>query len=153
MHAMSPDPNWFLPDPHSQPEFYADVPLKRLLAWIIDSLLILVITLLIVPFTAFTALLFLPLLGMAVSFAYRVITIANGSATPGMRLLAIELRNRDGSRLDTSTAFAHTLGYSLSFVAMPLQVLSMILMASTERGQGLTDMVLGTVALNRRAGA
>ena len=29
-----------LPDPAVQPEFYEDVPLKRLLAWLVDSILI-----------------------------------------------------------------------------------------------------------------
>jgi hypothetical protein len=33
----------------------------------------------------------------------------------------------------------------------PLQLISMILMLVTERGQGLTDVILGTTALNRPA--
>ena len=38
-----------LPDPDLHAEFYADVPLKRLLAFIVDSILIVVITVLLIP--------------------------------------------------------------------------------------------------------
>ncbi len=57
-----------LPDPDLQAEFYADVPLKRALAWIVDMILIALLTTVIVPFTAFTALFFLPVLFLMVSF-------------------------------------------------------------------------------------
>ncbi|MFY9320584.1 MAG: RDD family protein, partial [Lentibacter algarum] len=49
-----------LPDPHYQPEFYADVPLKRLISWAIDTVIIVLLVVLILPFTAFTGLFFLP---------------------------------------------------------------------------------------------
>ncbi len=142
---------WALPDPHYQPEFYADVPMKRLIAWVIDTVLIVLIVILIVPFTAFTGLFFLPLLTFFVSFAYRVVTLSNGAATLGMRFTAIEFRNAHGARINSSEAFLHTLGYTLSFAIPIVQFGSIILMSTSERGQGLTDMALGTVALNRRA--
>ena len=141
----------YMPDPLAQPEFYRDVPFKRLLAWVIDTVLIVLACVLIVPFTAFTGLFFFPILLLVVGFAYRVITIANGSATWGMRVMAIELRRADGSRFDLSAAVMHTLGYSISWAVPVLQLISVILMATTERGQGLTDHVMGTVALNRQA--
>ena len=68
-----------------------------------------------------------------------------------MRLMAIELRDASGARLDLGLAFLHTIGYTVSWAVAPLQLISVILMAATPRGQGLTDMVLGTAALNRRA--
>jgi hypothetical protein len=68
-----------------------------------------------------------------------------------MRLFAIEFRNANGQRLDQAEAFQHTLGFMLSFTFFPVQILSMVLMATSARGQGLTDHILGTVALNRRA--
>lgn len=140
-----------LPDPRTQPEFYADVPMKRLVAWLVDTVLIALICLLIVPFTAFTGLFFFPLLMLVVGFAYRVVTIANRSATWGMRLMAIEFRTAQGERLGLGLATAHTLGTSLSFAMPLLQVVSVILMLTTARGQGLTDHLLGSVALNRAA--
>ena len=139
-----------IPDPAAQPEFYKDVPTKRLLAWVVDAALTLVACLIIVPFTAFTAIFFFPLLFLLVGFAYRVVTLANGSATWGMRLFSIELRHADGSRLDASGAFMHTLGYTLSWMVPIVQFASVVMMASTERGQGVSDHVLGTVMINRR---
>lgn len=140
-----------LADPVTQPQFYRDVAGKRLLAWVIDTILITLICLLIVPFTAFIALFFFLGLMAVVSFVYRVITLAGGSATLGMRLLAIEFRDRTGARFDLGTAFLHTVGYTVSWAVAPLQLISVILMATSGRGQGLTDMLLGTAALNRRA--
>lgn len=139
------------PDPFAQPDFYKDVPLKRLLAWGVDAVLTFLACLAILPFTAFTGLFFFPVLFLVVGFIYRMITLANGSATWGMRLFAIELRQSTGARLDAGSAFAHTLGYTVSWAMFPLQLISMMLMATTERGQGLSDHALGTVMVNRRA--
>lgn len=140
-----------IPDPQAQPDFYKDVPLKRLLAWGVDAAITLLACLVILPFTAFTALFFFPFLFLVVGFCYRTLTIANGSATWGMRLFAIELRNVNGEPLEAAGAFAHTLGYTLSWTVPVFQLISMIMMGSTERGQGLSDHVLGTVMINRRA--
>ncbi|MBU2980839.1 RDD family protein [Lentibacter algarum] len=145
------DQTWALPDPHYQPEFYADVPLKRFLAWLVDVALIVVLVVVIVPFTAFTGLFFLPLLYFIVSFIYRFVTLSNGAATPGMRLTAIELRNAQGEKITSNEALMHTFGLALSFGFPLLQLVSVVLMVTSERGQGLSDMALGTVALNRRA--
>ena len=140
-----------LPDPHLQPEFYADVPTKRLLAIVVDTLVIVAMCLLVLPFTAFTGVFFFPFLMLVVGFAYRVATIANGSATWGMRLMAIEFRTHDGHTFDLGTAFLHTLGFTVSMGVFVAQAISIVLMLTSERGQGLTDMVLGSVALNRQA--
>ena len=51
-----------LPDPEFNADFYAGVPAKRALAWIVDTILTMILTAVIVPFTAFTALFFLPFL-------------------------------------------------------------------------------------------
>ncbi|WP_375690251.1 RDD family protein [Pseudooceanicola sp. LIPI14-2-Ac024] len=140
-----------LPDPDTQPEFYSGVPLKRLLAWIVDTALILALCLLVLPFTAFTGLFFFPLLMMVTGFLYRWATLSGGSATWGMRLLSIEIRRADGDRLDGGTAFLHTMGYTISIAFFVVQLVSMVLMATTYRGQGVSDYLLGTVALNRAA--
>ena len=144
-------PYWGLPDPDLKPEFYADVPAKRLIAWIIDTVLITLLCVLIVPFTAFTALFFFAFLYLVVGFAYRTVTLANSSATPGMWLMAITIRNHDGSPLHLPMAALHTLGYSVSTTLILLQGISIILMMTQPRGQSLTDLVLGTAALNRAA--
>ncbi|WP_299414535.1 RDD family protein [uncultured Sulfitobacter sp.] len=139
------------PDPELQPQFYDGVPTKRLLAWGVDTLVTVVLTLVVIPFTAFIGLFFLPLLYLLLGFAYRTVTLSRSSATWGMQLMAIELRTRDDNRFDLPTAFLHTAGYTVSLAMPLLQLISIVLMLSTERRQGLSDHVLGTVALNRRA--
>lgn len=138
-----------LPDPDMQPEFYASVPVKRLVAWVVDSLLIGGLTLLIVPLTGFVALFFLPMLFLVVGVAYRWVTLTRSSATPGMRLVAIEFRDADGRRLDGAMALVHTLGFTLSMAFVLPQVVSVVLMLTGARAQGLTDVILGTAAINR----
>lgn len=145
MHASA------LPDPDYHAEFYQGVPAKRAMAWVVDTILTLIITIAIIPFTAFTALFFLPMLWLTVNLLYRWISIASRSATPGMRLMAIEFRRADGSAMDGSTAFVHTLGFLISFSMFLPQLLSAGLMFFGARGQGLSDLVLGTVAINRTA--
>ncbi|MFN7595658.1 MAG: RDD family protein, partial [Cereibacter sp.] len=114
-----------LPDPDHQAEFYADVPIKRALAWVVDAILIAIMTMVVVPFTLFLSLFFLPLLYLTISFLYRTISLARHSATPGMRLMAIEFRDRTGAKFDLGTAFLHTLGYTLTISTLLPQLLSM----------------------------
>lgn len=142
-------PQSHLPDPDLQPEFYAAVPVKRLLAWLVDTLLIGLCGLVLLPFTAFLAIFFLPLFYLVVGFFYRVLTLAAWSATPGMALMSVELRRHDGHRFDMAHAVMHTLGFSVSVAFVLPQVISIILMLTGARRQGLTDAILGTAAINR----
>lgn len=138
-----------LPDPQLLPEFYAWVPLKRLLAWAVDTLLILMLTLVVLLATALLTVFILPLLYTALNIAYRWVTLARWSATPGMALMAVELRDAAGRRLDPTTALLHTLGYTVSVLVTPLQIASVALMLITARRQGATDLLLGTAMINR----
>lgn len=140
-----------LPDPDRQPQFYAAVPAKRLLAWVIDMVLILALSLVTVLLTAFVGAFVWPLLVLVIGFAYRVVTLANGSATWGMRFAGIEFRTAQGTRFDFPMALAHTTGYTISIAVPILQVISIVMMLTGARGQGLSDAFLGTVALNRRS--
>lgn len=140
-----------LPDPNHEAAFYAGVPFKRGLAWIFDVVLIGIISAVAVPFTAFTAIFYFPFLMLVLGFFYRWFTLTSGSATWGMRLMAIEIRQADGDRLSNQSAMLHTLGYSVSVAMAPLQLVSVIMMLITGRGQGLTDLVLNTAAINRPA--
>lgn len=140
-----------LPDPDRHADFYAAVPVKRAVAFAIDCGIVALLTTLVVLLTAFTALFFLPVAFGAVNFVYRWIALARASATPGMRLVSILFLDRSGSRLDAASAFLHTLGTTLSFAFVLPQIGSAVLMLTSPRGQGLTDLVLGTVAINRAA--
>lgn len=143
--------SYALPDPDRHADFYRGVAVKRGLAWVIDAVATMAITALIVPFTAFTALFFLPLLFFVVNFVYRVACLANTSATPGMWLTGIEFRKLDGDRLDTGTAIAHTMGTMVTWGFVLPQAASVLMMLLGPRGQGLSDLVLGTAAINRPA--
>ncbi len=143
--------SWGLPDPVTQAEFYTDVTFKRLIAFIVDSLLILLISVAIVPFTAFTAVFFFPVLGFFVSLIYRSVSLANSSATPGMRLMGIEFRTINGERMTLGLAVAHTVIFMVSLSMVVPQVISIILMLTGTRGQSLGDLMLGVAAINRAA--
>lgn len=140
-----------LPDPDSQPAFYEGVLSKRLLAWVVDVLVISALTALAVLATFLTGLFFLPVLYAVISFLYRWVTLSRSSATLGMQLFSVEFRTRDGAPFDAMTAALHTGGYVASCAIFPLQLVSIALMLVSGRGQGLTDHVLGTVLLNRAA--
>ncbi len=140
-----------LPDPDRHAAFYRGVPGRRALAWVADMVLTVALTALALPFTGFLALFVLLPFYAVISFLMRWATLSAWSATPGMALAGVELRRFDGARLDGGTAFLHTLGYHLSWIVFPVQALSVVLMAVTARGQGLSDLALGTVAIRRPA--
>lgn len=139
-----------LPDPDYHPQFYQSVSSKRLLAWIIDSVLITLLCFGVSLLTVFVGFFFWPILFLVLGFAYRVVTIANSSATWGMQFAGIELRDQTGRKLDAGQAVLHTSGYTISLAMPLLQVVSVVMMLTSSRGQGLTDAFLGTVMLNRR---
>jgi uncharacterized RDD family membrane protein YckC len=147
---MYTEPLSHLPDPERQAAFYDGVTVKRGLAWLVDVILIGSLTA-IISVVTIVGLFMIPFIYMVVGFLYRWMTLAGGSATLGMRLMSIEFRNAYGERLDGGQALLHTLGYVVTVSTGILQLISVVLMFVTERGQGLTDMVLGTVALNKRA--
>lgn len=137
-----------LPDPATKPEFYDGVLFKRAAAWGIDVILVAILCILILPFTAFTGIFFFPFLMLVIGFIYRWFTIAGKSATWGMRMMGIELRDHQGLRLQSSAALAHTAGYTFSVAMAPLQLISVLMMIVTDRKQGLTDHLMGTAAIN-----
>ncbi len=141
-----------LPDPQLQPEFYADVAVKRGVAFVVDLIVILAAVLLVVVATAFVGVFLLPLLFGAIGLAYRIVTLSNGSATLGMRLMAIEFRRSDGTPFGPFEAVWHSVGFTICLMLPLLQLVSIVMMLTGARGQGLSDLALGTVALNRRAG-
>ena len=139
---------WGLPDPDTQAEFYADVPVKRAIAWLIDVALVYAIVVLISFLTVGVGFFFFGFLALTVGFIYRTVSLANRSATFGMRMTSIELRKAQGERFDLATATLHTLGYYVSMAVFLAQIGSIVLMLTSSRAQGLTDHLLGTAAVN-----
>jgi len=140
-----------LPDPDRQPEFYQSVAIKRFIAWLFDIAFISLLCTVAIVLTFWLGFFILALIYMVVSFVYRVVTIANGSATVRMRFMGIELRDAFGARMDTGKAVAHTAGYFVSMAFPVIQIISVIMMLTSARCQGLTDAFLGTVMINQRA--
>ncbi len=144
-----------LPDPDADRQFYAGVPARRLLAWFIDLFLILLVGVPVAVIFGLATLGFgfalFPILVASIGFLYRTATIANGSATWGMRFVGIELRRGDGSRFDFVTALLHTTLYTVCFAFVLLQLISCVAMIGTRYGQGLPDLLLGTTAIHRPA--
>lgn len=142
-----------LPDPEYDAQFYDGVPSKRLVAWVIDAIAILILTmvstLIIGVLTLGLAFVFFPGILFLISFGYRWLTIADASATPGMRLMGIELRTRSGDRLDPITAAIHTGVFLFLMATMIGWIATIVAILGTRYNQGLPDLLLGTTAINR----
>ena len=143
--------NTQLPDPVLDAQFYAGVPIKRLFAWMIDVVVVFVITIALVLLTIGLGIFVFPLLLFGANLAYRILSLRKWSATLGMRLMGIEVRNMHGNRLEPNEAVFHTGLYiliTLTGLGIPATILAMLI---NDRGQGLHDMLLGTTAINRPA--
>ena len=138
-----------IPYPHSHPEFYESVTTKRFFAWLIDSIIVLGILIITSPFTFFVSLFLFPFFYAAIDFVYRTATLTMGSATFGMRLIAVELRHESGHRLDFVTSLFHTIGLYVSYAFVLVQIASIGMMVTRDDRKGLTDLVVGTVMVNR----
>ena len=145
-----------VPSPYEDEQFYAGVPLRRLAAFVIDvviaGLLMAVIAVvgLVVGFFTFG-------LGWLVAFAllvsadflYRWLTISADSATWGMALTGIELRDSRGERLDAGQALVHTVAYYATvMLGVPL-ILNLVVIFLSPHRRLIHDFLLGTVAINR----
>jgi uncharacterized RDD family membrane protein YckC len=147
----------FLYDPIAEPDLYEDIHAKRVVAFIIDCFVVVV---LMIPVSLIVFLLGFITLGLAwilfpVLFAlsgltYVTLTLGGpASATLGMRLVGIEMRTWNGGRMFALLALMHVLGFwFLNAVLSPLVLLVGLL---TYRKQLLHDLLLGVVALNAEA--
>ncbi len=138
-----------LPDPDRHAAFYAGVPTKRAMAWVVDAVLTAFLAFVVVLMTALIGLFVLLPLYLVINFAYRAITLSAWSATPGMALMGIELRAVDGGRFSPLDAVLHTGAFLVTAAFILPHLASMVLMLTTPRGQGLPDLLLGTAAINR----
>lgn len=138
-----------LPDPEKDAQFYTGVPFKRLIAWLIDFGIILLLTLAAVVGSLGLGAFIYPLIMLCINLAYRIFTLQLFSATLGMRLAGIEIRNAQGNKLNPKEAFWHTGLYTIIFLFIFGMIISVVMMLLSRRGQGLHDYFLGTTAINR----
>jgi uncharacterized RDD family membrane protein YckC len=144
-----------LPDPDVDPQFYEGVPMRRLAAWLVDLVVVLVMG---VPLALLFGLLTLgfgfalfPAIVGGVAFLYRTLTLASGSATWGMRFTGLEFRRHDGTRFDLLFALLHTGISTVCLGVVVLQVISCGTILWTRYRQSIPDIILGTTAINRPA--
>ncbi len=138
-----------LPDPELQPEFYSDVPLKRALAWLVDLLVTLALTVVALVFTLFVATFFLPIFYAMISIAYRTVMLSRYGATLGMMVTALKWRGLDGRAPDPMTAFIYSAIHAGQWTVLPLQIASIVMILVTPYRQGLNDHIMGTTMLHR----
>lgn len=148
MTTRSNDTYAALPDPAIQPAFYDGVATKRLLAWLVDSILVGIIAAIVASLPLFLLWFVFPLVFLVISLIYRIGTIASFSATPGMALFNIQLRTYQGAKLNGTEAALHTVSFLVASAFFLPQLASVILMLVNPRGQGLHDMFCGVVAIN-----
>ena len=138
-----------LPDPARQAEFYNQVPALRLIAFFIDTAIILILTLICPILSLFTLSWIMPFLSFAISVGYRMIALQTHSATLGMKWMGIELREGTGHPVTRQTALFHSAVFSAMFIIPFIPVINMVIMLVTPYGQGLHDMPFGTTAIRR----
>ena len=144
----------FVYNPDTHPELFESVLSKRIVAFIIDAILI---VLLMVPaalmililgvLTLGIAWLLFPLLFAIVALGYCALTLGGrASATPGMRVVGVEMRTWNGQGMFPLLAVMHALIFWFSCgILTPLVLLVGLF---TPRRQLLHDLLLGVVALN-----
>jgi uncharacterized RDD family membrane protein YckC len=135
--------------------YFEDVVFKRVVAHLIDAVIVAALMLpfgffLVVSAIASLGLLTVPLAlaFLALRFAYYVgFTGGAHSATPGMRLLGIELRTWTGGRPGHAQAALRALAYYASIALLtPLVVLAV---AFNRERRALHDLATGTLVVNR----
>lgn len=145
-----------VPDPERDPQFYQGVPLRRFVAFCVDTLVVLFLMLCLVFVggaltlgAIFFAGPLVMLMFFMTGFVYRCIMLSQRSATVGMMLTGIEIRDGDGEPMRQGTAFIHTAGFYATFFFLPLLFIGWFLMASSAHKRVMHDLILGSVAINK----
>lgn len=148
-------------DPATLPELYRGVMLRRVVAYLVDLVIIAIVTTFAATVFAVLGVLsfgllspLLALLLLVVPLSYHTILIGGPStATLGMRLFGIEVRRIDGSPPGYPLAALQTILFYTT-VALTSWLILLVAMFNAQ-GRTLHDYLCGTVAVNapRRARA
>lgn len=141
-------------DPAADPELYAGVLSKRVVAFIFDAI---IVFLLMIPAALVVFVLGVVTLGLGwvlygglfaiVALGYVALTLGSrNSATIGMRWAGVEMRTADGGAAYPLLAVLHALIFWFSCGLLTPLVLLVGLF--TTRRQLLHDLILGTVVVN-----
>jgi uncharacterized RDD family membrane protein YckC len=141
-------------DPRAEPELFDGVLSKRIIAFIIDAIIIVLLMIpaalvvFIVGFVTFGLGWFLySALFAIVALGYVALTLGGpNSATVGMRMSGLEMRTWNGAPMFSLLAVFHALIFWFSVGLLTPLVLLVGLF--TTRKQLLHDLILGTVVVN-----
>jgi uncharacterized RDD family membrane protein YckC len=144
-------------DPLARPELYEGVLPRRAMAFVLDAVLIGLLT---IPLAVLNVFLGIVTLGLSwflfpifiplVALGYNALTMGGpASATPGMRVFGLEMRVWDGQRMYGLLAALHAVVFWFSLYLLTPLVLLVALFSARRRL--LHDMLLGTVLVDRRA--
>jgi uncharacterized RDD family membrane protein YckC len=147
----------FVYDPDTQPDLFDGILSKRIIAFVIDAVLVvalmipaaLLVLILGVVTLGIGWLLFPPLFAI-VALTYVALTMGGpSSATIGMRIAGVEMRTWSGQKMFPLLAIMHSLIFWFSVGLLTPLILLVGLF--TARRQLLHDLLLGVVALNADA--
>ena len=144
-------------DPVAQPELFEGLRWRRTMAFVVDVAMVGTLFMIAAFAVFFLGLLTLGLgwmlyfiLWQAIALLYTAFTLGGpSSATPGMRMMGIEMRLWYGAKVYPLLAAAHVIAFwlSVSFLTPFVLVVSLL----NERKRLLHDIVLGTVVVNGSA--
>lgn len=142
-------------DPLIDPAYYRWVTWRRIFAHLIDTMIVALVMAPVLIVLLLTAVVTLGLIAVPIALAFIVIralyyiayTGGAKSATPGMRLVGIELRAADGGRPGYLQSAVRTLLYYATLAVLTPLVL--IVVPLNSRRRGLHDFLSATVVVNR----
>jgi uncharacterized RDD family membrane protein YckC len=145
----------FAADPLTDARLFQGVRTRRMLAFLLDVVLVATLTLVAAVlvfilgiFTLGLGWLLFAVLWPLVALLYCAFTMGGPrSATPGMRAFGLEVRMLDGARLNPLLAAAHSVLFYASVSLLTPFVLVIALIS--DRKRLLHDIVLGSVVVNR----
>ncbi|MCC2609275.1 RDD family protein [Neorhizobium sp. Rsf11] len=148
--TLDPNPAYAAPDDWRA---YSGVLSRRVFAFVIDYLIILLLCIPAAVVVFFLGIITLglgfmlyPALFVIVALLYFGLTLGGpNQASPGMRAMGVAMARLDGRRMDFLTAVAHTvIFWIINSVLTPLILLVGLF---TERSRLVHDMLLGTVII------
>jgi len=137
------------------PAYYRSVLWRRMFAHLVDTLIVALVMAPVLIGLLLTAIVTLGLVAIPMALAFIVVralyyilyTGGARSATPGMRLLGIELRAIDGGRPGYLQSGIRTLLYYATLAVFTPLILLVVLF--NREGRGVHDFLSGTVVVNR----
>jgi uncharacterized RDD family membrane protein YckC len=136
-------------DPVAQPQLFSGVIGKRSLAFIVDAILVLVLVLLFGLVTFGLGWILLPAI-LLVFLAYNAVTIGGkNSATPGQRLMGLEVRMWSGGKVTPLIAAFHALLFWFAAGTFVLWLVDVVWAFFDERKRTVHDILAGVVVINR----